>query len=254
MKLNSRFDAQLRDLKQALEEMTTLDLDCLNEVVRALLTGQSDPAEQVRSLALGIDRAERDIETLCLRILLQRHPVASDLRQVSGTLKMITDLQRIGHQCCDFADILLKDGPFLPDHLRELADLAHPVVEMLERASAACSHADVSVAQQVIHSDNEVDRRYASLRTRLAETIRTHATGDTDRLLDVLMLGKYLERMADHVVIFAQWIIFSVTGERLVPEEDAAADRRRDGGGGRILPGRGSADAEAVHESGPVVD
>lgn len=219
MKLNSHFDAQLKELKQSLEDMTARDLECLKTIYEALESGNLEPLSQIRGMSMEIDRAERVIESLCLKILLRRQPVAGDLRHVSSTLKMITDLQRIGHQSCDFAEITLKGGKDLAGHFRVLADMAELVIAMFESAISACVHEDAFSARCVILSDGDVDIAYVLLRTRLSEKIRAGDSPVSDTLLDVLMLGKYLERMADHVVLFARWIVFSATGER--PEEES---------------------------------
>lgn len=225
MKMNSRFDAQLQELRQALENMTAQDLNCLREIAKALQTHSVEGLRDMRERTMEVDHAERDIETLCLRILLQRHPVASDLRQVSGTLKMITDLQRIGHQCWDFADILLQGGPDLAGQYPRLSGLADQVVDMFAFAVSACVHDDVSAARSVIQADNDVDAAYATLRMKLADDIRSHEKPLSDSLLDALMLGKYLERMADHIVLFARWVLFTATGERTVPETGRTGGR-----------------------------
>ena len=224
MKLNSRFDAELKELQRALEDMMSLDLECLKLLADALETQQLASVAQVTELAQEVDKAERTIEALCLRILLTRHPVASDLRRVSGTLKMITDLQRIGHQCRDFADILTEDGEPLKSHLPRLAQIADQVVEMFEGAIAACVHDDSATARSVALADNEVDTAYACLRTTLAEEFRGRAATDNDRLLDVLMLGKYLERMADHVVLLTRWIVFAANGVVAHDAEESLED------------------------------
>ena len=214
MKLNSRFDAELKDLQRALEDMMSLDLDCLKTIADALESERPDAALKVKELAGEIDKSERTIEALCLRILLTRHPVASDLRRVSATLKMITDLQRIGHQCHDFADILTEDGEPIKAYLPRLTQIADQVVEMFEGAIAACVHDDSATARGVALEDNEVDAAYALLRRSLAEEMRGPNQPGGDRLMDVLMLGKYLERMADHVVLLTRWIVFAANGSR----------------------------------------
>ena len=226
MKLNSRFDAELKELQRALEDMMSLDLESLKLLANALETQQLASVAQVAELAQEVDKAERTIEALCQRILLTRHPVASDLRRVSGTLKMITDLQRIGHQCRDFADILTEDGEPFKSHLPRLAQIADQVVEMFEGAIAACVNDDSTTARSVALADNEVDTAYACLRTTLAAEIRERAATDNDRLLDVLMLGKYLERMADHVVLLTRWIVFAANGLNAadVDDDDAVDD------------------------------
>lgn len=220
MKLNSRFDAELKELQRALEDMMSLDLDCLKAIADALETERPDTALKVKELAGEIDKSERTIEAQCLKILLTRHPVASDLRRVSASLKMITDLQRIGHQCHDFADILTEDGEPLKTHLPRLAQIADQVVEMFEGAIAACVHDDSATARGVALEDNEVDGAYALLRSTLAEEMRKPNQPGGDRLLDVLMLGKYLERMADHIVLLTRWIVFAANGTRSLDEAD----------------------------------
>lgn len=214
MEPNSRFDAQLRELTAELMSMNALCRDCLKAIGTALRSGEVSAAELVQQLSYEIGRHERDIESLCLKILLQRHPVASDLRRVSSALKMITDLQRIGHQSSDMAEILTTETKMPRGQLALLADLSDKVLEMFDAAIAASVTSDADAAREVMASDDEIDAAFDVLRSRLAAAIRDPACPDPGQLLNVLMLGKYFERIADHIVILCRWVIFSVTGSR----------------------------------------
>jgi phosphate transport system protein len=171
------------------------------EAAKAIVRGDSE-----------IDRKERDIEALCLRLILMQQPVASDLRMVSSALKMITDMERIGDQASDIAEIISmpieEEIVEKPAHLLTMGESA---AHMVHKAVDAYVSRDLSLAQEVIESDDIVDNLFIQVKEEIQEQIRTSEDPGM-QLLDTLMIAKYFERIADHAVNIAEWVEYAVTG------------------------------------------
>ena len=211
--MRSRFDEQLAQLERELIEMGALCEESIALAAKSL--GDGRLARQVAPLDTEIDRKERDIESLCLKLLLQQQPVARDLRQISAALKMVTDLQRIGDQCANIAEIslLLKEQK----QTRTLADIrtmSQKAGVMVKRSIFAYVNRDTEAAQAVIALDDEVDALFRTIKGELVELIAGNRD-EADQAIDLIIIAKYLERIADHAVNIAQWAIFCVTGEIL---------------------------------------
>ena len=178
---------------------------------RALTEGDISLAGKVESLSQSIDQMERDIESRCLKLLLQQQPVAKDLRAISAALKMITDLERIGDQAEDITEILpYLSGHKLPDNI-PIREISAEVIRMVTDSIDAYVKQDVEMASAVIRCDDTVDAHFAAIKSNLIDLIKYD--GDSGEFaIDLLMIGKYLERIGDHAVNIAEWVIFSVTG------------------------------------------
>ena len=209
--MRSRFDEQLAQLHRELIEMGALCEEVIALSSQALTEGSSALAERVAPLDHEIDRKERDIENLCLRLLLQQQPVAGDLRQISAALKMITDMERIGDQADDIAEILLSRGGRPLEADDALRDMARATIRMVSGSVDAYVKQDVDMAEKVIADDDVVDDYFDCIKARL---IRRIAGGEDDgeATLDLLMIAKYYERIGDHATNIAEWVEFSVTG------------------------------------------
>lgn len=209
--MRSQFDKQLAQLHRELIEMGALCEQVIALSSQALTNRDTALAEKVAPLDHEIDRKERDIENLCLRLLLQQQPVAGDLRQISAALKMITDMERIGDQADDIAEILrCRAGRPLSagDTLR---DMARATIRMVSESVDAYVRQDVALAERVIASDDEVDEDFERIKRRLIDGISSGAE-DGESVLDLVMIAKYYERIADHATNIAEWVEFSVTG------------------------------------------
>ena len=209
--MRSQFDKQLAQLHRELIEMGALCEQVIALSSQALTNRDTALAEKVAPLDHEIDRKERDIENLCLRLLLQQQPVAGDLRQISAALKMITDMERIGDQADDIAEILLcRAGRPLSagDTLREMA---RATIRMVSESVDAYVRQDVALAERVIASDDEVDEDFDRIKRRLIDGISS-GTENGESVLDLVMIAKYYERIADHATNIAEWVIYSVTG------------------------------------------
>ena len=209
--MRSQFDKQLAQLHRELIEMGALCEQVIALSSQALTNRDTALAEKVAPLDHEIDRKERDIENLCLRLLLQQQPVAGDLRQISAALKMITDMERIGDQADDIAEILLCRAGRPLSAGDTLRDMARATIRMVSESVDAYVRQDVALAERVIASDDEVDEDFDRIKRRLIDGISS-GTEDGESVLDLVMIAKYYERIADHATNIAEWVEFSVTG------------------------------------------
>ena len=209
--MRSQFDQQLAQLHRELIEMGALCEEVIALSSQALTEGDASLARRVAPLDRDIDRKERDIESRCLKLLLQQQPVARDLRQISAALKMITDMERIGDQADDIAEIILSRGDRLLTADGTLRALARAAIRMVSESVDAYVRQDVALAERVIASDDEVDEDFDRIKRRLIDGISS-GTEDGESVLDLVMIAKYYERIADHATNIAEWVEFSVTG------------------------------------------
>ena len=210
--MRSQFDKQLAQLHRELIEMGVLCEQAIALAAQALKEGDAALAGQVSGLERDIDRKERDIENLCLRLLLHQQPVAGDLRQISAALKMITDMERIGDQAEDIAEIVVFLAGRGAESSELLRAMARSAIKMVTESVDAYVGRDVALAGQVIREDDVVDDYFARVKSALIGRI-AHDPSDGELALDLLMIAKYFERIGDHATNIAEWVIFSVTGE-----------------------------------------
>ena len=210
--MRKTFDAELQELNYEMIDMAAAAEDCIDVVIESLTTGDEAAAKSAVEMTKTMDQMERDIENRCLRLLLQQQPVARDLRTISAALKMVTDLQRIGDQCANIAEIaLLLKGQKQTQTLADIRSMSQKAGVMVKRAIFAYVNRDTEAAQAVIALDDEVDEYSKSELVELIVDNREEA----DQAIDLIIIAKYLERTADHAVNIAQWAIFCVTGEIL---------------------------------------
>ena len=209
--MRNRFDEQLAQLKKELIEMGALCEEVIAKASEALTRGDVALAAKVAPLDGQIDRKERDIEALCLRLLLQQQPVARDLRKISAALKMITDMERIGDQAEDIAEIVtfLKGRTGQNDDL--LREMARSTIKMVTESVDAFVKHDIMLAEKVVAYDDVVDNYFEQVKDELITRIAENPD-DGEYALDLLMIAKYFERIGDHAVNIAEWVMFSVTG------------------------------------------
>ena len=211
--MRSRFDEQLEQLNTEMIRMGAMCEEVIALAASALVKGDTETASQITPLDKEIDQTERDIENLCMKLLLQQQPVARDLRQISAALKMITDMERIGDQAEDIAEIItFLNGRTAEEHsqIREMAKAASKMVT--DSVDAYVKH-DTELAEQVIAYDDVVDKFFDSVKTNLIGMIAENPT-DGEYALDLLMIAKYFERIGDHATNIAEWVLYSVTGVR----------------------------------------
>lgn len=209
--MRSNFDRQLAELNRELIEMGAMCEEIIALAAKALTEGNMALAKRVDSLGSDIDRMERTIESMCLRLLLQQQPVARDLRQISAALKMITDMERIGDQAEEIAALVRYLDGSSSGKNTIIAEMARKAVKMVTESVDAFVKYDIMLAKKVIDDDDEVDAYFLSVKSSLVDAIaKRPADGEID--LDLLMIAKYFERIADHAVNIAEWVIFAVTG------------------------------------------
>ena len=209
--MRSKFDQQLSALNQELTEMGATCAQAIGLAAQALEQQDVALAAPVGQLEEQTNEQERTIEALCLKLLLQQQPVARDLRQISAALKMITDMERIGDQAEDIAEII----SFLHGHQAEdndlLREMAKAAIRMVTESVDAYVKCDTMLAEQVIAEDDTVDGYFTQVKERLIYKI-AQDPADGEYALDLLMIAKYFERIGDHATNIAEWVIFSVTG------------------------------------------
>ncbi len=209
--MRSGFDRQLEKLNSEMIEMGALCEQAIAMAAKALTEGSEALEKEIIALDSDIDQKEHDIETLCLRMLLQQQPVARDLRQISAALKMITDLERIGDQASDIAEILeVMDGRTAAD-CELISEMARAAIRMVTGSIDAYVKQDTELAENVAKNDDIVDDYFDRVRKRLIKMIAENPN-DGEYAIDLLMIAKYFERIGDHATNIAEWVVFSVTG------------------------------------------
>ncbi len=208
--MRSRFDEQLALLNHELISMGALCEEVISLAAEALMKCDTGIAALVIPLDSEIDRKEREIESLCLRLLLQQQPVARDLRQISAALKMITDMERIGDQAADIAEIIgYLRGRYC--NFAQIGEMAKATIKMVTESVEAYVKRDVQAAHEVVEYDDVVDDLFCKAKDSLIAEIAANPQ-DGEYALDLLMIAKYFERIGDHAVNIAEWVEFSVTG------------------------------------------
>lgn len=207
-----RYDKQLATLHRELTQMGSLCEEIIAVAADALAAGDGEMARRAEPLEEEIDRMERTIEALCLQLLLQQQPVAGDLRQISAALKMITDMERVGDQACDIAEIIPHLAGYAHNgQCEDIRAMADATRRMVNESIDAFVRQDLSVAQAAIRHDDLVDEGFLKTKSSLIRAIAQHPE-EGEYALDLLMIAKYFERIGDHAVNIAQWVVFSVTG------------------------------------------
>ena len=210
--MRNYFDQQLALLKEVLAHMGALCEDAIALAAKALAENSPALAAGVPPIAAALDQKERDVESICLKLLLHQQPVARDLRTVSSALKMVTDAQRIGTQSADIAEILaLGNITRLPESL-PLREMATAVIRMVSESIDAFVKQDGNIARSVIEYDDVVDGQFNSAKAALIELLKTPDING-EAMVDLLMIAKYYERIGDHAVNIAKWVLFSLTGD-----------------------------------------
>ncbi|MDR3766219.1 MAG: phosphate signaling complex protein PhoU [Butyricicoccus sp.] len=210
--MRSRFEAQLHELNNEIITMGAMVESAIAAATRALENRDVALATQVAGSDNAVDTKEREIEQLCLKLLLQQQPVASDLRMISAAMKMITDIERIGDQAADIAELTLllcKQEGLLS--AKKLKDMARATIHMVSGSIDAFVRRDLHLAREICEYDDIVDRQFDEIKADLVAAIRENRDiGET--AIDEIMIAKYFERIGDHAVNIAEWVDFSITG------------------------------------------
>ena len=209
--MRNHFDQQLEKLHEDLITMGGLCETAIGAAVEAVTKGDAEMAKQAMADDSKIDEMERTIEHLCLKLLLQQQPVVGDLRTISSALKMISDMERIGDQATDIAEI----AKFIQGKHQQtnatLHTMATAAIHMVKESVDSFVRRDQALARKVIGDDDLVDSLFDDTKRQLIEFISRDASNG-EYYLDLLMIAKYLERIAAHATNIAEWVLFSITG------------------------------------------
>ena len=209
------YEAQLATLKNNMICMGALCEEAISTALQGLLENEPNFANKVSEIEIEIDHYERDIERLCMRLLLMQQPVATDLRTVSSALKMISDLERIGDQAYDIADITKNQSEQIDFagkvHIKEMAKAA---IMMVTDSVDSYVRQDLKLAEKVTAEDDKVDALFLEVRDEIARLLKS-GKSDPEQALDLLMIAKYLERIGDHAVNVSEWVIYAITGSHV---------------------------------------
>ena len=204
-------DAEIGDLLIRGKELVAWYKDLEEYATKALLDGDDALRESAAAAEREIDQKERDIENLCMKLLLQQQPVARDLRAISAALKMISDMERIGDQAADIAEITLDIAHSPMISRVPIAEMARNAIVMVTDSIDSFVRKNLSLAQAVVRRDDEVDQLFLDVKQEL---VRLLGQGDSGEVcIDLLMIAKYLERIGDHAVNIAEWVEYSLTGQ-----------------------------------------
>ena len=202
--MRDRFNEQLEQLNVELIKMGALCEEAISAAAKALLEGDAALRETACVAEREIDQKERDIESLCMKLLLQQQPVARDLRTISAALKMISDMERIGDQASDIAEITrdIEDSPVV-SHV--------PIAEMARGTIGMVTDSIDSFVRKNLGLADEIDRMFLEVKDELIRRIGQGDSGET--CMDLLMIAKYFERIGDHACNIAEWVEYSLTGQ-----------------------------------------
>jgi len=209
--MRSRFDEQLDGLNQALIQMGSLCEEAIENSSVALMTGNIALAEKAILIDEKIDRKEKEIENLCLRLLLQQQPVAGDLRLISAALKMITDMERLGDQAADISEIIIIGKTHAENGTLYIGEMAKATIKMVTDSIDAFVNRDLRLATSVIDYDDTVDAMFTGVRNEIIKRIENREING-EYAADLLMIAKYFERIGDHATNIAEWVEFAITG------------------------------------------
>ena len=210
--MRNKFEEQLATLHDMLIEMGAMIEKAITMAIQALVEQNEEMANMAIAYDDEIDHKEKDIEALCLRLLLQQQPVARDLRLISAALKMITDMERIGDQAADISEItLMLTGVTYIKKLEHIPQMAVTASKMVTDSIDAFVKKDLELANAVIECDDVVDGLFTTIKDDLIELIGADRTNG-EQAIDLLMIAKYFERIGDHATNIAEWVVFSITG------------------------------------------
>lgn len=215
--MRSMFDQQLKTLNEEMLYMGGLCEDTIQQTIEALMSGDVKKAHDLNNMMSQLTQQERSIENICLKLLMQQQPVARDLRTISSSLKMVTDMERIGIQACEIAEIIAAGNVVRATDKVDFQELSNEVSHMVQMAMMAYDKKDMNLADEVIRYDDVVDKLFCDIRGDLIKQLKDD-TNDAECFIDMLMIDKYFERIGDHAVNIASWVKFSITGEIQIVE------------------------------------
>ena len=225
--VRNQYNEQLAELKSLLTEMGDLNSQAIAQVVAALkspaipprkegeLYGSVSVVRAIKRYENAVDEKESEIERLCLKLIIRQQPVASDLLFITSAMKMITDMERIADQAVDISELVVKMSGLKEGEIpEEMSAMADAVQKMVVGVMQAFTERSEQKAREICRADDVVDECFIKIKTKLTSVMhRSGDEGGNERALDLLMVAKYLERIGDHAVTIAEWVLFSLTGE-----------------------------------------
>ncbi len=210
--MRTNFEHQLRELNLEMLKMAGEVEEIINMAIKALIEKDITLAQKAIAYDYQINESESRIERLCLKLLLQQQPVAGDLRKISSALKMITDMERIGDQAADIAELIIRLAPQeYTSNLTHIRAMAEETKNMVTNSINAYVNLETATAEQVIESDDVVDALFNREKQSLIDLISQNSDIG-EQAIDLFMIAKYFERIGDHAVNIAEWVVFSITG------------------------------------------
>ena len=208
--MRNKFDEQLRQLSEELMIMADMIEGAIQKAVKAFLNQDAEAARVIMNGDALVDQEQKKIENICFQLLIQQQPVARDLRMITAAMKMVTDMERIGDQAADISEltVMMAGAPYRVD-IDNLKRMAAETMTMLISAIEAFVEKDMDKARRVINHDDVVDDLFVAVKTELIEVMKNYPA-DEEQAADLLMVNKYLERVGDHAVNIAEWVIFSM--------------------------------------------
>jgi len=216
--MSNKFDEQLDLLKTQMIQMGALCEEAIASATKALINGDMELAKKVITTDEDIDNKEKEIESICLKLLLQFQPVARDLRQISSALKIITDMERIGDQAADISEIIRLANIKSANNISHIANMAKATIKMVTDSIDAYVQQDLKLAKAVIDYDDVVDNLFNDVKADIIRLINED-TKNGEFAIDLMMIAKYFERIGDHATNIAEWVIFSNTGKHMEEEQ-----------------------------------
>ena len=225
--VRNQYNEQLAELKSLLTELGDLNSQAIAQVVAALkspaipprkegeLYGSVSVVRAIKRYENAVDEKESEIERLCLKLIIRQQPVASDLLFITSAMKMITDMERIADQAVDISELVVKMSGLKEGEIpEEMSAMADAVQKMVVGVMQAFTERSEQKAREICRADDVVDECFIKIKTKLTSVMhRSGDEGGNERALDLLMVAKYLERIGDHAVNIAEWVLFSLTGE-----------------------------------------
>lgn len=216
--MRERYMQQLEELQSEVLELGKL---CEKAIMKTCCLLDTDEmrdynVKEINALEKDIDTKEHSVEAICIQLLLRQQPVAADLRRISAALKMVTDMERIGDQATDIAEILETGSIDVPVNSVKIAQMAEFTMQMVNKSVESYINRDLTLAQETIESDDTLDEMFLEVR-RTLNANEMHFSAD--QILDLLMIAKYYERIGDHATNIAEWVEFSLTGRHRDGEE-----------------------------------
>lgn len=209
--MRKRFDQQLEELNLELIKMGSLCERGIRRAVDLLMKDEGSTLKDVNIIEEEINQKERDIESLCMKLLLQQQPVARDLRNISSALKMISDMERIGDQAQDIAGMAKFVQVKEIAHKMHIGEMAEATIKMVTQSIDSFVKKDLQAAQAVVEYDDVVDSLFLKVKNELPRLVEKDAQ-NAEYYIDLIMIAKYFERIGDHAENIAQWVEYSITG------------------------------------------